>query len=258
MPHQMPPDDDPIIRGLRESGLRPFSAQPAGPRSGLPFVFLGIVGALFLFILFPTIASRLADWLWYREIGFERVFFTKIIAQWSLGIVSSIIAFAFLYANARIAMRGADTMQIFDRAPRIKISGAFKSILERGAGFVAFAASLIIAILVGLGVGAQWRTALQFMHRTPFGVVDPIFNRDVGFYVFTLPVIELVLQLATICAFVGLIAIALPIHLASRGVFALNGRVTVAATEGKESGRRLNCIGAERRLKRADEDAFAI
>jgi uncharacterized protein len=226
MTHQMPPDDDPIIRSLRDSGLRPFDSQP---RARPAAIIIGIAAIVVLFILLPTIASRLADWLWYREIGFERVFFTKIIAQWSLGIASAIVAFAFLYANARIALRGADTTQVFQQAPKIQISAALKTIFERGTGFIAFAASVGIAVLVGLGVAAQWRTALQFMYRTPFGVVDPIFNRDVGFYVFTLPIIELVLQLATICAFVGLIAIALPIHLASRGVFALNGRVTVAA-----------------------------
>jgi uncharacterized membrane protein (UPF0182 family) len=233
MTHQMPPDDDPIIRSLRDSGLRPFASQPRGRPAAIIF---GVAAIIVLFILLPTIASRLADWLWYREIGFERVFFTKIIAQWTLGIASAIIAFAFLYVNARIAMRGADTTQIFQQTPRIKISGAVQNILERGTGLIAFAASVVIAILVGLGVAAQWRTVLQFMYRTPFGVADPIFNRDVGFYVFTLPIIELVLQLATICAVVGLVAIALPIHLASRGVFALNGRVTVAARSQSHVG----------------------
>ncbi|MGH2899253.1 MAG: UPF0182 family protein, partial [Solirubrobacteraceae bacterium] len=203
----MPPEDDPIIRGLRSSGIRPL-----GERRGLPPILVGLLGVVILFILFPTIAARLADWLWYREIGFERVFLTKIVAQWTLALSSGLIAFAFLYANARIAARGADTVQVFRQTP--KIGRALGAVLARGTGFFALAASIVIAFLVGLGVAAQWRTLLQFAYRTPFGVTDPIFHRDVGFYVFTLPVIELALGVATICALLALVAIALPIHIA--------------------------------------------
>src|SRR5678816_2280096 len=107
MPERMPPDDDPIIRSLRDAGIRPLHPAGGGPGTRVPrSVLVLIAGVFVLLLLVPFVAGRLADWLWYREIGFERVFFTKIIAQWSLGIVSAIIAFAFLYANARIAMRG--------------------------------------------------------------------------------------------------------------------------------------------------------
>ena len=110
MPEHMPPDDDPIIRSLRDAGIRPLPprrARPSasGPRRVVVLLVLGLAILLLWFV--PAIVRRLSDWLWYREIGFERVFFTKIVAQWSLGVIAGIAAFAILYGTARWALRGS-------------------------------------------------------------------------------------------------------------------------------------------------------
>ena len=78
------------------------SGPPRSPRLTVA------VGILFfvLVVVLPSLTSRIADWLWFREIGFERVFFTKIAAQWIIGLLSGAIAFAVLYGNARYALRG--------------------------------------------------------------------------------------------------------------------------------------------------------
>src|SRR4051794_39608860 len=112
MGHQMPPDDDPIIRSIREAGVRPLRPIRGGlgtgrRRGGRPPVIVGVALLVFLFMLVvPTVAMRLTDWLWYREIGFERVFLTKIVGQWTLGLTSGLFAFALLYGNALFALRG--------------------------------------------------------------------------------------------------------------------------------------------------------
>ena len=85
MSEHMPPEDDPIIRGLREAGIRPLRPIRAGHDSKVPrsaILLIAIVLVLLAFL--PFLAGRLADWLWYREIGFERVFLTKVVAQWVL------------------------------------------------------------------------------------------------------------------------------------------------------------------------------
>src|SRR5256884_615755 len=51
------------------------------------------------------------------------------------------------------------------------------------------ATALGLALLFGLGAAGGWLGVLQFLHRTPFGATDPVFGRDVGYYVFTVPVI---------------------------------------------------------------------
>ena len=216
MSEHMPPDDDPIIRGLREAGIRPLRPIRAGrdsqvPRSAILLIAIVLVVLAFL----PFLASRLADWLWYREIGFERVFLTKVIAQWVLGVPTALLAFTVLYANARVAMRG-DPRPARPPVTRMRTGAdmreAARALLARGMEWLALPATAVLSVVFGLAAASQWRTLLQAVYGTPFGVADPVFGRDVGYYVFTLPAIELVTGLLFGLLLLALIAVVLPIH----------------------------------------------
>ena len=217
MPERIPPDDDPIIRGLREAGIRPL--RPPGPMDALPIgrrvlVLIGI--AVLLLALVPFLAGRLADWLWYRETGFERVFLTKIVAQWALGIPTALVAFAFLYGNARFARRG-DPSRVRSPVSQVRPGPDLRelahALVTRGLGSLVIPACALLAVFIALSAAGQWRTLLQAMYGTPFGVTDAVFGRDVGYYVFTLPAIELFAGLLFGLLVITLIAIVLPIHL---------------------------------------------
>jgi uncharacterized membrane protein (UPF0182 family) len=213
------PDDDPFIRHLRDAGIRP---PPRLRRKGtgrppLPPRFL-IGAAILLFVLvvlFPRVAGRLADWLWFREIGYERVFLTKIAAQWSIGLLSGAIAFAVLYGNARYALRGLVLGDARVREPITNIAGV-ATVVGAHAARVMRALALpwtaLIAFFVALSMASQWSTALQALHRTPFGTTDPIFGRDIGYYVFALPAIEALVAFAFSLVILSLLLVALPIH----------------------------------------------
>jgi len=217
MSEHMPPEDDPIIRGLRNAGIRPLPPRGTGHRPTLPRSAMLVIGLVLLCVAFvPFLAGRLTDWLWYREIGFERVFLTKVIAQWALGLPTALIAFAVLYGNARFALGGGEQRR---QAPVSAVrSGAdlrqaAHNLFERGIEWLALPAAAVLSVLVALGAAGQWRTLLQAAYATPFGVSDPVFGRDVGYYVFTLPAIELVTGLLYGLLLLTLIAVVLPIHL---------------------------------------------
>jgi uncharacterized membrane protein (UPF0182 family) len=107
-----------------------------------------------------------------------------------------------------------------DRAARFP--GAISTLRARLAATLALPGTILLALLVGVTAAAQWRTALQFAYRTPFGVRDPVFGRDVGYYVFSLPAISAAIEIAWGIALLSLLAVALPIYLArgdvARGV----------------------------------------
>ncbi|HWE42579.1 MAG TPA: UPF0182 family protein [Gemmatimonadaceae bacterium] len=221
MSERMPPDDDPIIRGLRAAGIRPLpprddvSRQLDMRRRRRIGLLLIVLFALLLFV--PAVAARLSDWLWYREIGFERVFFTKIVAQWALGIPAGVIAFAVLYLNVRVALGGSGRAQLVSRFDdfyrRSGLTDVARSAADRAVRVVALGGAAFVALVFALIVAAQWRTILQFWYRTPFGAADPVFGRDVGYYVFTLPVLELATGAMLWLLVLSLIAV-LPIHVA--------------------------------------------
>jgi uncharacterized membrane protein (UPF0182 family) len=216
MPERQPPPDDPVFRELKfpgDRGPRRVGGPPGDTRR-TRVMALGVIAAILLGILMPAVMLRVTDWMWYKEIGFERVFFTKIVAQWALGFVAWIVAFSVLAANVRVALRGLERdprsfrSHVMDalRAPALAPSlGA-----RVGVG-LAYPAAAVFALFIALGVASQWRTALQFVYRTPFGVADPVFGRDVGYYVFTMPAITLAVSMLFMLLF-SLGAILLPLY----------------------------------------------
>jgi len=155
--------------------------------STLRRVILGVV--LFLFVA-PVVASRLADWLWYKDVGFERVFITMIAAQWTLGLTAGIGAFVLLYVNARIALRGVATRNLHIKDASQWASEGPSVLLERMATWLAPVVSGVLAVISALASSSYWRDLATFYYRTPFGVKDPVFGRDVAYYVFTIPMIS--------------------------------------------------------------------
>lgn len=163
------------------SSAIPRLPRRSSRRRGLTAVVI-IVGLLFFA---PVLLRLAAEWPWFTALGYQRVFATRLLAELLLGASVGAIAFAFLYANFRFAQRGLVPNPI-----QLSIDGGRSSfdvtyVLRR----LAWPVALAIALLVGLGAARGWLGVLQFLHRTPFGVTDPIFGRDVGYYVFTLPVL---------------------------------------------------------------------
>ena len=204
----------------------PFDRDVRLPRSrrprGVARVTIAAV-VLFLFIA-PAVATRLADWLWYRDVGFERVFLTKIIAQWVLGLAAGIGGFIILYLNGRIALRGVATRNLHIRDASEWAQAGPKVLLERLASWYVLPAALFMGVVLALGSAGNWRELAQFFYRTPFGVADPVFGRDVSYYVFTIPMVENVLTFASAVLWLSLVVFALPIYLARGDLGAAGGQ----------------------------------
>ncbi|HJR66939.1 MAG TPA: UPF0182 family protein [Gemmatimonadaceae bacterium] len=193
---------DELLRGIVE---RSAGTGTDAPRERLPrrvrWALLG-AGAAFVLLLFvPAVARRVTDWMWYREIGFERVFLTKIVAQWILGGIAGVIAFVIFYGNVRLALRSQTTaVMAATSEPRRRPT----TLPERFARVLALPGTAVLALLFALGAATEWRTLLQFLYRTPFGTADPIFGRDIGYYVFVLPLLEAILGYAVLAGMLTL------------------------------------------------------
>lgn len=188
-----------------------------------------VAGLVLLFvaaIVLPFAAGRLADWLWYRDIGFERVFLTKIVAQWTLGLGVGVVAAIVLYANVRLALRGAVLDELLAETRFRPEARARAAVLTRLAEITAKPGAFILAFLVALTAASQWRTAIAYFYRTPFGTSDPVFGRDVGFYIFTLPTIELGVDYLTLVLVLA-VALVLPIYVARGEIWRRGSAVIV-------------------------------
>ncbi|MEX2178954.1 MAG: UPF0182 family protein [Gemmatimonadaceae bacterium] len=193
-------------------------APPRGPSIALRAV---IIAVALLLVFAPAVASRLADWLWYRDIGYERVFLTQIIAQWSLAFAAGVGGFIILYVNARIALRGAPRRNLHIRDATTWAAQGPAILMERLASWFVVPVCLLVAFVLAVSAGANWRELAMFIFRTPFGVADPIFARDVGYYVFTLPMVETLLTFLNAIAWASLVVVTLPAYVARSDIGAV-------------------------------------
>ncbi len=117
--------------------------------------------------------------------GFTSVFVTVLQTQVLLGVVTGAAFFLILYGNVILARRLAsrEVLVVVDDTAGLPSPEVLDPYLRR----LTFPSSVVIALFVGwLGTDC-WELVLKALHPTPFGVRDPLFDQDVAFYVFRLP-----------------------------------------------------------------------
>jgi uncharacterized membrane protein (UPF0182 family) len=154
------------------------------------------------------------DWLWFQEVGFERILLRSLAAQATLGGFAFAIAFGILFLNLRIALRALRPRDLVVETPDGPRVVSLDPLRIRPLVYVVAGG---MAALVALFASTQWETWLFFRNAVPFGVKDPILGRDVAFYVFTLPFLRVGQRLLLVV--VGAAAVgALAGHVASGGL----------------------------------------
>jgi uncharacterized membrane protein (UPF0182 family) len=158
----------------------------------VPRLFL-LAAAVVLFMAIPSFAEFYTDWLWFREVGFERVFLKSLSAQATTGLAVGLAVFVVLWLNLRLSLRHLRRREFTiatAEGPRVV------SVDTRRLRSLAYLAALAAAVLIALYSASSWATWLYAFHATPFGRTDPVLGRDISFYLFTLPMLELAQRIA--------------------------------------------------------------
>lgn len=166
---------------------------PLRPRgSGGPprRVVLSIAALAFLlFVGLPWLTSVAADWLWYREVGFQVVFIREILTRLLLFLGVGVITWFFIRTNLAMAQRGP----VLQPVVLVSEVGGVPVDLVRLSNRVLRPISLVFAFLFGIAASGLWLTVLRALNATSVGVSDPLFGRDVGYYFFTWPLLNAIL-----------------------------------------------------------------
>lgn len=171
-------------------------------------IILLLMAAIF-FIFWPALVGLYTDWLWFQEVGYQVIFTTAVGTKLILGLVVGLIAMLVTWVNLRVGLRLSAA------------SSALKSFIGFGdrevalPDFAHYAQRLPLPVSLGVGLLAgalgwgEWEMVLRYLYQTPFGEAEPIFNRDIAFYFFTLPLLELVARLLLVLLVVNLVALVL-------------------------------------------------
>ena len=162
------------------------------PRRVAPVVLIALAAFLALVVL-PMSTGLLVDLWWFREIGFEVLFTRTIATQVTLFVSVALVAGGLVHANLLLAQRGVipDSVGLRVRTAQGDVA------IDVGARVRGFTrpAAIGIGLFLGLGASGLWEVMLQAVNQTAFGTSDPIFGRDLAYYVFTVPALSAVLGL---------------------------------------------------------------
>ncbi len=167
---------------------------------------------ILLYIVVPLIVlsistSVIFEWMWMRQVGYEGVFWTLKLAKISLGALAFVVAGVFLVANARM-LAGELRWATFTGTPLqdIELNLGHPPHFRRVRKILTGAA-LFFALLFALTFYLGWDESLRFLWNEPFGQNDPIFGKDIGFYMFQLPFWEMMQTSFALLVFLTLLAL---------------------------------------------------
>jgi uncharacterized protein len=157
-----------------------------------------VAAIVFLFAL-ARMSSIVVDWAWFSSITYVGVFWTVFTTKATLFVAVFVVSTLLLWANAALALR-------FTSRRPLQLPVAFDP------GFATFQASsgpwagsyglqpspfvwrlltvavaVILGLLIAWGEAGRWDLVLRFISQAPYGQNDPLFGKDISFFLFSLP-----------------------------------------------------------------------
>jgi uncharacterized membrane protein (UPF0182 family) len=179
---------------------RPMDASRMPPRSHVVLHYALqwlIPAAILLFILAGMVTEYLKKWLWMAQLHYTGIFWTLFSVQWTMFAVAFVIVFLFMWINLRQALLLSGAVE----GGKMRRPGASRGqkLIPLDAGHLEFEltsslmrsgiviVSLLVAWFAAGGFFSEWDSFLRFRYGGSFGLADPLFGIDIGFYVFRLP-----------------------------------------------------------------------
>jgi len=168
------------------SASRNSGKAPSPTRNAIGGIL--VITVIFLLMLLWRGVEVIADWLWFQEVGYETIFSVTFLNQMKVAGFFGGAFFIIFYPNLYLATRFSSRGYWVDKDDLIHIPPWEAG--TRPIRNLALLASVLFSMFAALRGSAQWENYLRYFQGTPFGIADPLFNRDIGFYVFQLPFLQ--------------------------------------------------------------------
>jgi uncharacterized membrane protein (UPF0182 family) len=183
-----------------------------------------------LLLLYPAVARWYTEWLWFHEVGYPAVFWVPIASAAAVGLAAGAAVFLILALNLRPLLHLRPLPRVIDL--RSASSRVYRRVARLRAPVLLYLGAGAVAALAGQAASGSWLTFQAWLHRATFGIADPVFHRDVGFYMFVLPVYTAVYDWMFLWLFMALLIVAAGYYLdlaplMMRGVWAIPRGVRV-------------------------------
>ncbi len=175
------PDDLPRRAPRRKNGRR-----------GRTLLIVGVIAAFILLTSLRGIAGFYTDYLWFDSLNQTGVWRGILGAKLSLSLIFMVGFFLLAWVNLLIADRIAPPYRL--AGPEDELLERYHDIVDDRMGWLRIVICVLLAIIAGSGVSSEWNSWVLFTNGGDFGIEDPQFHNDIGFYVFRLPFLSFVVD----------------------------------------------------------------
>ncbi|MDQ3383953.1 MAG: UPF0182 family protein, partial [Actinomycetota bacterium] len=142
------------------------------------------------------LARLWTDYLWFDELGYSSVLTTRLGTQVLLFVVAGLLTGVAIWSALWLAYRHRPIYA--PSSPEQQNLDRYRAALDPIRRLVFIGVPVVLGLFSGTAAASQWQPALLWLNRQPWGVTDPQFGIDIGFFVFTLPWLEVLVSFATL------------------------------------------------------------
>ncbi len=172
-----------------------FKGKRKRPRKGLSIIIMLIAIVICAVMM---LVNYITDWMWFKDLGYTSVFWKKLITEIEIFIPTFVVMGLLTRFYLRTLRNGYFRKIESHEIPNIKRMNS-----------TAWMLSVLLATAVG--IYASWGTWLVFLkaaNSTKFNYSDPLFNLDIGFYIFKLDWLDTMNEII-LGAIIGLVLVTL-------------------------------------------------
>jgi uncharacterized membrane protein (UPF0182 family) len=184
-------------------GMRPAARMPKLTRRSRILIAIALAVVLLL-LVGPWLIDKYVDWLWFGELGYRSVFSTVLITRIVVFLVAGLLMGAVVFAALALAYRNRPVF-VPSSGPNDPVARYRTAVMSR-LKLVGYGIPALIGFLTGLITQGSWVQVQLYLHGGSFGVTDPQFGKDLGFYAFDLPFYRLALTYLFFAVFLALVA----------------------------------------------------
>jgi len=171
------------------------------------YILGGIVGLFIICIAFVFLMLDFnIDVLWYNALNYSAYFWTRLFYRYAVLLGVILVFFFLFYSNFWMSSK------LFHHREHHLLSGNWLHLLRTGSKKISFIIALVLAVVIALPLFRAWEPFLLFLTGPLSGITDPIFQKDISFYLLNFPIYKLIQQ-ELLIAFAILFAWVLSIYL---------------------------------------------
>ncbi|MBV8927848.1 MAG: UPF0182 family protein, partial [Mycobacteriaceae bacterium] len=183
--------------------MRPGARMPKLTRRSRILIAIALA-VVVLLLVGPRLIDGYVDWLWFGELGYRSVFSTVLVTRLVVFLAATVLVGAVVFAGAALAYR---TRPVFvpTGGPNDPVARYRTAVMTR-LRLIGIGIPAAIGVLAGIVAQSYWVRIQLFLHGGNFGIADPQFGKDLGFYAFELPFYRLVLSYMFVAVFLAFLA----------------------------------------------------